>query len=283
MEGRRSRPSGRETTSWRLRRITAYPAAALLLWGSPALADPQPQTLSGVPQQIIPEVGEVGLPAFTMPTGAGSIGSTLTGTGSPGIADSGGAGTSTGSSALDTMLGTSWGTSAQQSSEALGVNASALAATCVLESGCQNVSGTGSITGAFQMTAATYQSSLAAALAQDPSLAANIVPGLAGQSDPATQAIAAAEYLKQGAQYLQSQGDTAPTVLDVRGYYNFGPQGGAQIAQAQSGALMSDTLTGVSAQTLANNGITPGETVGQWRSGVSAKIGGAANASVLTG
>jgi hypothetical protein len=231
-----------------------------------------------VPQQIIPEVGEVGLPAFTIPTGTVSIGSTSTGT-----ATGGGTGTSTDSSALDTMLGTAWGASAQQSSEALGVNASALAATCVLESGCQNVAGTGSITGAFQMTAATYQSSLAAALAEDPSLAANIVPGLAGQSDPATQAIAAAEYLKQGAQYLESQGDANPTVLDVRGYYNFGPQGGAQIAQAQSSALMSDTLTGVSAQTLAVNGITPGETVGQWRSGAAAKIGGAANASVLTG
>jgi hypothetical protein len=167
----------------------------------------------------------------------------------------------------------------------LGVNASALAATCVVESGCQNLGGPGSagnITGAFQMTASTYQSSMAAALQQDPSLASNIVPGLAGQNDPATQAIAAAEYLKQGAQYLQSQGDANPTVLDVRGYYNFGPQGGAQIAQAQPDALMSDTLTGMSPSTLAKNGITPGETVAQWRNGVASKIGDAANASVLT-
>jgi hypothetical protein len=155
-----------------------------------------------------------------------------------------------------------------------------------MESGCQNIGGAGSagnITGAFQMMASTYQSSLAAALAQNPNLAANIVPGLAGQNDPATQSIAAAEYLKQGAQYLQKQGDANPTVLDVRGYYNFGPQGGAQIAQANSSALMSDTLLGMSASTLANNGIAPGETVGQWRSGVASKIGNAANAPVLTG
>jgi hypothetical protein len=261
-------------------RCLAASVAVVALWGPTAMADPQPQTISGVPQQIIPQAQEVGLPAFTIPTGTVSV---LGGAGGTGGTSTGGTGTSTDSSALDTMLGTSWGASAQQSSEALGVNATALAATCVVESGCQNVAGTGSITGAFQMSASTFTSSLNAALAQDPSLAANIVPGLAGQNDPATEAIAAAEYLKQGAQYLQNQGDANPTVLDVRGYYNFGPQGGAQIAQAPSSALMSDTLTGVSASTLASNGITAGETVGQWRSGVASKIGNAANASVLTG
>jgi hypothetical protein len=229
-----------------------------------------------VPQQIIPEVGEVGLPAFTIPTGTVSIGSTSTGTAG------GGTGASTDSNALETMLGTSWGASAEQSAQALGVNASALAATCVVESGCQNVAGTGSITGAFQMTAATYQSSLAAALAEDPSLAANIVPGLAGQSDPATQAIAAAEYLKQGGQYLQNNGISNPTALDVRGYYNFGPAGGAEIASASDSQPMSQVLTGTSAATLAANGISQTETVGEWRASVTAKMGSAANAAVLT-
>jgi len=264
---------------WRRGHMGALAATTAALWSTSAMAQPQLQTITGVPQQIIPQVGEVGLPLFTIPPGTVSILGGSTGTGG---AEAGGTGTSTDSSALDTMLATSWGTSAQQSSEALGVNASALAATCVLESGCQNVGGTGTITGAFQMTAATYQSSLAAALRDNPNLGTNIVPGLAGQSDPATQAIAAAEYLKQGAQYLQSNGVSTPTVLDVRGYYNFGPQGGVQIAQAQSSALMSDTLLGVSAKTLANNGITSGETVGQWRSGVASKIGSAAMASVLT-
>ena len=253
-------------------------AAAVGCWSIGALADVAPQTMNGLPQQIVPQVAEVGLPAFTMPTGTASLYGGSTGTGG----SSGGTGTPMGSDALDTMLATSWGASAQQSAQALGVNASALAATCVMESGCQTVSGTGTITGAFQMTAATYTSSLAAALAQEPSLAANIVPGLAGQSDPATQAIAAAEYLKQGAEYLQSQGDASPTVLDVRGYYNFGAQGGAELAQAQPSALMSDTLTGYSAATLAKNGITAGETVGQWQSSVAAKIGSAATATVLS-
>jgi len=263
------------------RRRMRYLAAAGALWSTAALANPQLSTVNGVPQQIIPQVPEVGLPSYTAPTGSVSLFGGSPGSGATGGSD--GTGASSGSNALDTMLGTSWGASAQQSSEALGVNASALAATCVLESGCQNVSGTGSITGAFQMTAATYQSSLAAALAQNPNLAANIVPGLAGQSNPATQAIAAAEYLRQGAQYLQNNGVSNPTTLDVRGYYNFGPAGGAEIANATDNQPMSQVLNGVSAATLASNGISPTETVGQWRAGVTAKIGTAASASVLNG
>ena len=272
------RQEGRHHQRLRPGRLLVTSVSAIGLWTTGALADVAPQTISGVPQQIVPQAAEVGLPAFTMPTGTVSFlygGSSGTG------GSSGGTGTSTDSSALDTMLATPWGVSAQQSAQALGVNASALAATCVMESGCQNVSGTGTITGAFQMTAATYQSSLAAALAQDPSLAANIVPGLAGQSDPATQAIAASEYLKQGAQYLQNNGISSPTALDVRGYYNFGPGNGANLAQANDSQLMSSAMPSVSSTTLANNGISPTETVGQWRAGVAAKMGSAANQSVL--
>jgi hypothetical protein len=259
------------------RRLAAS-AAVVALWGSAAMADPQPQTISGVPQQIIPQAQEVGLPAFTISTGTVSI---LGGAGGTGSTSTGGTGTSTDSNSLDTMLATPWGASAQQSSQALGINASALAATCVVESGCQNVAGRGSITGAFQMSASTFTSSLNAALAQDPSLAANIVPGLAGQNDPATEAIAAAEYLKQGAQYLQDNGISDPTALDVRGYYNFGPQGGAAIANAQDTDPISGALSMYTPAQLAQNGITPGETVGQWRSSVAAKMGGAAGAQVL--
>ena len=272
------RQEGRLRQQWRSGRLLTASVAAIGLWTTGALADVVPQTMNGVPQQIVPQVDEVGLPAFTMPTGTVSLYGGGTGTGG----SSGGTGTSTDSSALDTMLSTAWGASAQQSAEALGVNASALAATCVMESGCQNVSGTGTITGAFQMTAATYTSSLATALAQDPSLAADIVPGLAGQSDPATQAIAAAEYLKQGAQFLQNNGVASPTTLDVRGYYNFGPKGGSAIANAQDSDSIADTLTMYTPAQLAENGITSSETVGQWRSGVASKMGSAASAAVLT-
>ena len=119
-----------------------------------------------------------------------------------------------------------------------------------------------------------------AALAQNPSLAGTIVPGLAGQMDPATESIAASEYLAQGAAYLQNHGDANPTVLDVRGYYNFGPAGGAAIATASPDATMASVLSNYSADTLAKNGITSGETVSQWQASVAAKIGSAASQSV---
>ncbi len=249
--------------------------------GQPAWADPQPVTIQGVPQQVVPQVAEVGLGDFTLSTGTTSI------LGGPGSGSSGGSGgtgggSSTSSDALNTMMGTSWGGAAAQNAEALGVNSTALAATCVIESGCQNVHGSGSITGAFQMSNATYTEAMNQALAQDPSLGSNIVSGLAGQNDPATQSIAAAEYLKQGANYLASNGVSDPTVLQVRGYYNFGPQNGANLAQAEDSASISDVMPSMSASTLAANGITPGETVGQWRAAVSSKIGSAASAPVLT-
>ena len=193
-----------------------------------------------------------------------------------------GTGGSGGSSdALNTMLGQPWGSTAINNAEALGVNPSALAATCVIESGCQNVAGSGTVAGAFQMTASTFNSSLNAALQQDPSLAANVVQGTAGQMDPTTESIAASEYLYQGAHTLQNGGVTNPTVLDVRGFYNFGPQNGVALATAPADQPMSATLAGISSATLAANGITPGETVGQWRTAVSAKIGNTSSQPVL--
>ena len=132
------------------------------------------------------------------------------------------------------------------------------------------------------MTASTYTAMINAAVAQNPSLASQIVPGLAGQMDPATESIAASEYLLQANQYLQGQGIANPTVLDVRSYYNFGPSAGAAIANATDGQTMASLLANLSPSQLTANGITSGETVGQWRASVAAKIGNAANQSVLT-
>ena len=180
------------------------------------------------------------------------------------------------------MMGQSWGAQAAANAQALGVNASALAATCIVESGCQNVGGSGSVAGAFQMTASTYNAMIQAAVAQNPSLASQVVQGSAGQMDPASESIAASEYLLQGAQYLQAQGISNPSVVDVRGYYNFGPAGGAAIANAPQSATMASVLSMYSPSVLANNGITPGETVSQWQASVAAKIGNAASQSVLS-
>jgi len=248
------------------------------------------QTLNGPPVQVQPYVSEPGVPLFTINPGtvnpfssADSVGvgngaAADDGTGGDYSSGGGGIGNST---ALGTMLGMSWGNTAVGNAQALGVNPSALAATCVLESGCQNVAGSGTISGVFQMSNSTYTAAMQAALQQNPDLAQYVVPGLAGKMDPATESIAAAEYLYQGAQALQGAGMDNPTVLDVRGYYNFGPANGANIAKADDSETMASVLTGLSASTLAANGISPGETVGQWRNSVSAKVGNSAGQSVL--
>ena len=182
---------------------------------------------------------------------------------------SSGNGTSVSTDALNTMLGTSWGAQATADAQSLGVNASALAATCVIESGCQNVGGSGA-QGVFQMFPAAYQEGLQTALAANPQLASQIVQGSAGMNDPVTEAIAASGYLMQANQALTNAGISSPTVLDARAYYNFGPSVGVQLAQASQSDLMSQY---VSASVLASNGITSNETVGQWQAGVTAKFG----------
>ena len=157
-----------------------------------------------------------------------------------------------------------------------------LAATCVAESGCQNVAGTGTIAGAFQMSASTYTSMLNAALQQNPNLAQNIVPGLAGQMDPATESIPASEYLLQGAQALQNDGIQSPSALQVRGLYNFGPADGVAIAQADDSEIMSNLVGNLNQSQMLANGITPGvTTVGQWRAKVTNTMGSAATQPVL--
>ena len=223
--------------------------------------------MNGVPLLPIPTFEEVGLPPFTMPTGTLSTAPDAPAT------PSGTSNDGTSSAALDTMLAQSWGTAAEANAQSLGVNATALAATCVLESNCQNLGGTGTINGAFQMSNGTYTAAMAAALQQNPNLAVNIVPGLAGKSDPATQSIAAAEYLRQGALALQSTNLPDPTVLDVRGYYNFGPGNAAAVARSPDDTVLSN-LVPLTAQQYQANGITPGvTTVGQWRASITNKIG----------
>jgi len=280
-------------------------AAAVLLGSGVATAGVGPETTTGVPVLPVPMFEETGLPAFSMPVGATALDAS-TAAGGAASTDSGsstfGGGTSTSGSATGTggsgdgsdstsmtsMMSRPWGDAASQNAQTVGITPVALAATCQIEaSGCQTnpASASTTITGTFQMLDATYTSMIKAAVADNPSLAANIVPGLAGKLDPATQSIAAAEYLKQGAVSLQNNGIPNPTVLDVRGYYNFGPAAGANISQAASGDLMSSQVSGLTTAQLKANGIDPATTtVGQWRASVTAKIGAsAASAPVLLG
>ena len=182
------------------------------------------------------------------------------------------------------MLGRSWGALAAQNATAIGVNPTAIAATCVLETGCQNLAAVGgsSVSGAYQMTNNTYLADIQAALAQNPSLAGTIDTSLAGKMDPANEAIAAAQDLKNAATALQNAGIQNPTVLDVRGSYNFGPAAGQVLAQAPESRNMAELLSSFySPAQLAANGISPTTTVGQWRQSVISKIGSAAAQTVL--
>lgn len=191
----------------------------------------------------------------------------------------GGGGTDTGGM-LGQMLVQPWGGNVAADATAMGVNSTALAATCMLESNCNNnVGGTGTISGAFQMTNAAYQEGINGALATNPDLASQIT----GKNDATSQGIAAAQYLRQGAQTLMAAGVSSPTTMDVRGYYQFGPSNAVNIASATDNQLMSTTLTNLSPAALAANNIGSSTTVGQWRQSVATKIGSAATQSVLLG
>ncbi len=181
---------------------------------------------------------------------------------------------------LGKMTSQPWGQQAAANATAMGVNPVALAATCSLESNCQaNPGGTGTISGAFQMSNGTYAQTVSEVRSSNPDLAASIT----AKDNPASQSIAAAQYLKDGAQALQAAGVTNPSVLDVRGFYNYGPANAASLATAPSNQLMTTTLSGLSAATLRANGITDSMTVGQWRAGIVNKIGTAASQPVLVG
>lgn len=248
---------------------------------SPAVVNAQTINVpAGLPAHVNATYQELGLgewtPDTTSTTQTMNGSGTVTSSGTTGVSDS---------DALQTMYQQSWGYEAAQNAQALGVNPSALAATCVVESGCQNVqsvSGSSGITGAFQMMQSTYDQSLQEALASDPSLASSITTGTDGQHDPATQAVAAAQYLKDAATSLQNAGITTPTALDTRAYYNFGPSNGTNVVRAADDETMASVLSNMSASDLAKNGISTTETVGEWKSAVATKMGSAAYQPVLT-
>ena len=208
---------------------------------------------------------------------------TVASNGTPGtlVSATGGSGTADDGSTLSKMTSQSWGQQAASNASALGVNPTALAATCSLESTCTaSPGGTGTISGAFQMSNGTYAQTVSEVQQSNPDLASQIT----SKNDPASQSIAAAEYLKDGATALQAAGIANPTVLDVRGYYNYGPGYAASLASAPDNQLMTTALAGMSSSTLAANAISANMTVGQWRTTITNKIGSsAASQPVLQG
>ena len=253
-----------------------------------ANTDPQVVLPNGLPVQVKPTYSEPGLPAFSFPTGGGSLlggstGSVDTGNGGGDGSTSAGSRSSGGGDAYNTMMSQSWGSDAANAAGAMGVSATALAATCVMESNCQNVgaSGGGSASGAFQMINSTYTADINGALTYDPAISGSIVSGLAGQMDPTTEAYAASYELRTDALALQSDGITDPTVLQTRAVYQFGAGIGPDVAAASDSNNIAE-ITGLSAASLAANGLTTSSTVGQWRQTIINKLGSAtANQTVL--
>jgi hypothetical protein len=254
-----------------------------------ANADPQVVLPNGLPVQVKPTYSEPGLPAFSFPTSGGSLlggsGSADTGNGSgDGSTSSGGGSTAGSGDAYNSMMAQSWGSAAANAAGAIGVSATALAATCAMESNCQNVgtSGGSSAAGAFQMISSTYNADIKGAVAYDPGIAGTIVSGSAGEMDPTTEAYAASYELRADALSLQqNDGISDPTVLQTRAVYQFGGNVGLGVADADDSANIAE-ITGLSAASLAANGLTTSSTVGQWRQTIINKLGSAtANQSVL--
>lgn len=266
-------------------------AVALAIAGSAgvALAQSGVVTMNGVPEQVIPRVMETGLGSFTIVPTQGSATPSTGGNGSgSGLESGSGSGsgwTVTGSStALDLMTSRSWGAQASEAATAVGVNPSALAATCMVESRCQSVNGSvAGIRGAFQMLDATFEWGADQAVRYNPSLAGTIDRGVDGSMDAGNQAYSAAAYLRSQAERLQAAGIGNPTVLDVRGGYNFGQRYTVAIAQADGSQTMGEIMRTASDNVFTQNGITRNTTVGQWRAMMSSRMGDAATQSVLLG
>jgi hypothetical protein len=281
----------RGASPWERRWLSWVAGVSGALAAQAASADPQVVLPNGLPVQVKPTYSEPGLPAFSFPTGGGSLlggstGSIDTGNGSGDGSTNAGGGSSSGSGdAYNTMMSQSWGGAAANAAGAMGVNATALAATCVMESNCQNVgaSGGGSASGAFQMISSTYTADINGAVAYDPAISESIVSGLAGQMDPTTEAYAAAYELRTDAISLQNNaGISDPTVLDARAVYQFGAGAGPRVATAGDSDNL-ESIINLSPASLAANGLTANTTVGQWRQTVVNRLGSAtANQSILS-
>ena len=246
-------------------------------------------TLNGPPVQVRPYVPEPGLPDVTIPLGTlNPFPSDPSGGGSPGDPSGGGspavvARNVASSDSLSTMLSQPWGIAAVANAQSLGVNPSALAGDVRVGKrmpehwrGRIGPRCLSDDAGDLHCDDQCRRCPESKPRKPDRALA------LAGLTDPATESIAASEYLLQGAQALQAAGVSNPTVLQTRGYYNFGPTSGTAFAHRRSESNhVCGNAERIARATLAKNGVTPGETVAQWQAAVAAKIGTAAGQSVI--
>jgi len=245
-----------------------------------AFADPGPQTTTGLPVSVVPTAPEPGLPTFSYPSGGptGVGGGDGSGSGSGASGDSGSGSGSGGNGTLPTNATLEQVASQdyiQQASAVAGISPEALAATCMVESNCQNVgaSSGSSASGEFQMINSTYTAMINEFAQENPDI--QVDTSLAGKMDPQNEAYAAAQYIEDGVAALQNGNIANPTNVDLRGYYQFGPTAGVAVAAASPGDNLESIVNLTPAQ-MAANGITSTTTVGQWQQAYANKVGAVA-------
>jgi len=246
-----------------------------VLMGSIAAAQTNPNLVNpgGIPAQIVPTYGEVGITwggflgdSNVTSGGGGGTSPSNTGVTNPGSYQPGS------SSALNAMLATDYGSTAETVAQQQGVSVEAIAAVGQAESGFRNVptsNGSSSATGPWQFTNSTFQAvSNKYALGYT---AADI-------TNPQAQATEVSYLMRDNANAISQATGQPATTLQAYGGWVFGTTRGVQIAGTTPDTPLSQL---VSAQALTNNNMTSW-TVGQFRQVMTNRLGAGANQPVLT-
>jgi len=253
--------------------VAATSGCVLMVGIAAAQTNPNLVNPGGIPAQIVPTYGEVGIT-----WGGFSGGSNVTSGGGGGTSPSNTGVTNPGSyqpgssTALNAMLATDYGSTAETVAQQQGVSVESVAAVGQAESGFRNVptsNGSSSATGPWQFTTSTFQAvSNKYALGYT---AADI-------TNPQAQATEVSYLMRDNANAVSQVTGQPATTLQAYGGWVFGASSGAQIA-----AVTPDTPLNqiVLAQALANNGMSSW-TVGQFRQVMTNRLGAAANQPVLT-
>jgi len=260
-----------------MKRVELRLAVAVLccvLTSSAAQAQTNPSVVNptGIPAQIIPTFGEVGI------TWGGISGGGASGGGESGISPSNTSVTNSGSyqpggsDALSAMNATSYGSVAVNAAQQEGVSVESVAAVGQAESGFRNIptaNGSSSATGPWQFTTPTFLS-----VSQQHGLGYNA----SDVTNPQAQAVASAYLLHDYATTVSQAINQPATTLQTYGAWVFGPQAGSKIATADANTPLSSII---SRQSLSNNGMESW-TVSQFRQVMTNRLGSAANQPVLT-
>lgn len=254
------------------RRLAAASLVCMLTSGAAqAQTNPLLMNPSGIPAQIVPTFGEVGITWGSTSGGGTASGGGGTSSTTPST-NPNSYSTSGSSSALNAMQATSYGSTAVSVAQQEGVNVKSVAAIGQAESRFQNIptaNGSSSATGPWQFTTPTFLSV---------SKQYNLGYTAADITNPQAQAVKSAYLMHDYATTVSQAINQPATTLQTYGAWVFGPQAGSKIAAADASAPLSSV---VSAQPLSNNGMTSW-TVGQFRQVMANRLGSGASQIVLT-